>query len=73
VLSDRPEEGAEEAMILRVLHLGFEVRAELVLGDGEEVTVQLTRAEADALELAAGGIVWLHAPAGQRVTQASGS
>jgi sulfate transport system ATP-binding protein len=73
VLTDRPDGGAEEAMILRVLHLGFEVRAELVLGDGDEVTVQLTKAEADALELAAGGIVWLLPPAGQRVIQASGS
>jgi sulfate transport system ATP-binding protein len=60
-LTDRPGDGAEEAMVLRVLHLGFEVRVELVLGGGDEVTVQVTRAEADALELAGGDIVFLRA------------
>ena len=43
-LSDRPEDGWEEAMVQRVVHLGFEVRVELVRHDGEEVSVQLTRA-----------------------------
>lgn len=62
-LSDRPAEGAAEAMVLRVVHLGFEVRVELVLPDGEEVTAQLTRAEADALELAGGDIVYLRGAA----------
>ena len=62
-LSDRPEDGWEEAMVQRVVHLGFEVRVEVVRGDGEEVTAQLTRAEAEALEPHAGSIVWLRPPA----------
>ncbi len=59
IVLDRPEDGAAEAMVMRVVHLGFEVRAELVLADGDEVSVQLTRTEADALELKAGEIVWV--------------
>jgi len=60
-LSHRPEEGWEEVMVQRVVHLGFEVRVEVVRSDGEEVSVQLTRAEADLLEPEAGSIVWLNA------------
>jgi sulfate transport system ATP-binding protein len=52
-----PAPGSHEAQVTRVVHLGFEVRVELVLGDGEHVTAQLTRLEADQLELAAGDIV----------------
>lgn len=79
-LSVEPAEGAREAMVARVVHLGFEVRAELVLGEGEELAVQLTRDEAEQLELSDGDIVWVaHAGASdgaagdQRVSQASGS
>jgi sulfate transport system ATP-binding protein len=49
--------GSFEAQVARVVHLGFEVRTELVLGGGQELAVQLTRAEADELELAVGDIV----------------
>jgi sulfate/thiosulfate transport system ATP-binding protein len=56
-LSHEPRAGSHEAQVARVVHLGFEVRAELVLGEGEEVAVQLTRSEADELELAVGDIV----------------
>ena len=35
----------------RVVRLGFEVRAELLPADGPQFSVQLTRAEADELEL----------------------
>jgi sulfate/thiosulfate transport system ATP-binding protein len=62
-LSDRPEDGWEEAMVQRVVHLGFEVRVEMVRGDGEPISAQLTRAEAEALEPEAGSIVWLRPPA----------
>jgi sulfate/thiosulfate transport system ATP-binding protein len=55
--------GSFEAQVARVVHLGFEVRAELVLGDGEEIAVQLTRAEADELELASGDIVHVRSTA----------
>ena len=63
-LLDRPEEGAEEAMIMRVVHLGFQVRAELVRGNGDEVTVLMPAAEADELELRSGEIVWMRELAG---------
>ena len=54
-----PRDGALEAMVDRIVHLGFEVRVELALGDGTPLTVQLTRDDALALELAPGDIVWV--------------
>jgi sulfate transport system ATP-binding protein len=54
-----PVDGAAEAMIDRVLHLGFEVRVELTLGDGERTWVQTTRGRVEELELSEGAIVWL--------------
>ena len=64
-LSADPIDGGQEAMVARVLHLGFEVRVELLLGGGEQVTAQITRADAEALELAAGDIVWFRSPLGE--------
>lgn len=58
-VSSEPRSGALEAMVRRVVHLGFEVRAELALDDGSSLPVQLTREEAAALELAPGDIVWV--------------
>jgi sulfate transport system ATP-binding protein len=60
-----PTDGAEEAMIDRIIHLGFEVRVELTLGDGEKTWVQITKGQAQELELTDGEIVWLrpNAPA----------
>jgi len=46
-----------EALVERILHLGFEVRVELVRDDGEPLSVQLTRDDAELLELARGQIV----------------
>ena len=57
-----PDDGAVEAQVIRVVHLGFEVRVELELGDGAPVTVQLARHEAESLELAAGQIVYVRPP-----------
>jgi sulfate transport system ATP-binding protein len=54
-----PSDGAPEAMIDRIVHLGFEVRVELSLGDGESTWVQTTRGALEQLELAEGQIVWL--------------
>jgi sulfate transport system ATP-binding protein len=51
-------EGAEEAMIERVSHLGFEVRVELSMANGDHAWAQVTRAEAEDLELAQGQIVF---------------
>jgi sulfate transport system ATP-binding protein len=58
-LSADPGDGALEAIVTRVVHLGFEVRVELSLSGGEALSAQLTRSEADELEVAAGDIVWV--------------
>jgi len=58
-LAAEAEPDALEAMVSRVIHLGFEVRVELMLTSGEAVTAQVTRTEADELELGQGDIVWL--------------
>jgi sulfate/thiosulfate transport system ATP-binding protein len=47
----------EKATIVRIVGLGFEVRVELALGDGKEIWAQLTREEAEELELREGQIV----------------
>jgi sulfate transport system ATP-binding protein len=53
-------EGAVEAQITRIVHLGFEVRVELAVPDAAEpVVAQLTRHEALELELRRGDIVWV--------------
>ncbi|MFL6104686.1 MAG: TOBE-like domain-containing protein, partial [Actinomycetes bacterium] len=48
-----------EAMVERLVHLGFEVRADLLLGDGQRLQAQLSREDADELELAQGQIVFV--------------
>jgi sulfate/thiosulfate transport system ATP-binding protein len=48
-----------EALIDRIVHLGFEVRVELTLENGEQFSVQLTRDQVDELELAEGQIVFV--------------
>ena len=53
-----PAPEAEEAMIERVVNLGFETRVELLLADGEQLWAQMTREEADLLELSDGQIVY---------------
>ena len=54
-----PVPGATEALVERVVHLGFEVRIELATGDGRPLFAQLTRPEVDALELREGQIVYV--------------
>ena len=49
-----PDGRPTEAMIERIVHLGFEVRVELVLADGEHISAQVTRDEAEELELERG-------------------
>jgi sulfate transport system ATP-binding protein len=61
-----PNGSTKEAMIERVVHLGFEVRVEFTLPDGESAWAQLTREEADQLELRDGQIVFVR-PQRQRV------
>ena len=72
VLSPDPGEGGVEGMVARVVHLGFEVRVELTLGDGSAISAQITREEADALEPAQGDIVYVRTEA-PRVFSASES
>jgi sulfate transport system ATP-binding protein len=55
------EEDTEEAIVTDVQRVGFEVRVELALGDGEPVRALLTRDEATELELEPGRIVHLRA------------
>jgi sulfate/thiosulfate transport system ATP-binding protein len=54
-----PNGATREAMIERIVHLGFEVRVELVREDGAPLSVQLTRDEAERLELDRGQIVYV--------------
>jgi sulfate/thiosulfate transport system ATP-binding protein len=54
-----PNGHSREAMIERLAHLGFEVRVELVRDDGEPLSVQISRDEAQALELERGQIVFV--------------
>jgi sulfate transport system ATP-binding protein len=58
VLSTLPDAGTEEALVERVAYLGFEVRAQLVFGEGRRFDAQLTHDEAERLELAPGQIVY---------------
>jgi sulfate transport system ATP-binding protein len=52
--------GAARAEVVRLVRIGFEVRAELRSGtEAGNTTVQLTRGQADALDLRAGSTVWL--------------
>ena len=57
----QPAEDAVEAMIERIVHLGFEVRVELVCADASTTWAQLTRDACEQLELAEGQIVYVRA------------
>jgi sulfate transport system ATP-binding protein len=46
-------------MVERVVHLGFEVRVELMREDGQHLLAQLTQEEAEVLELERGLIVYV--------------
>jgi sulfate transport system ATP-binding protein len=54
-----PNGSTQEAMVQRLVHLGFEVRVELVRDDGEVLSAQLTREQVEALELLPGQIVYV--------------
>jgi sulfate/thiosulfate transport system ATP-binding protein len=54
-----PNGSTREAMVERIVHLGFEVRAELMRDDGQPLAVQLTRDQAEQLELERGQIVYV--------------
>ena len=50
-------EASEQAVVTRIVRLGFEVRVELLPPEGDLMTAQLSRTEADQLELVEGQIV----------------
>ena len=58
-LTLEPSDDHSEAMIDRIVHLGFEVRVELILADGSNITAQITRDEEERLELARDQIVYI--------------
>jgi sulfate transport system ATP-binding protein len=59
LLHEPSGDGSSEAMVERVVHLGFEVRVELVREDGQHLTAQLTQEQAELLELERGQIVYV--------------
>jgi len=64
-VSPLPRSDAIEAVVSRVVHLGFEVRIELELPGGEAARAQLTRAQADELGIEPEDIVYVKYPAAQ--------
>jgi sulfate transport system ATP-binding protein len=58
-LRDEPNGQTTAGRVERIVHLGFEVRVELRLEDGRELWAQVTRDEAEELELAPGGEVFV--------------
>jgi sulfate transport system ATP-binding protein len=60
-LSLEREDGADSAIVERIVHLGFEVRVELVRGDGEQLWAQITRDRCEELALQAGQTVFVRA------------
>jgi len=57
-----PDATSTEALVRRVVHLGFEVRVELTLPDGRDVWAQVTRDSAHELELSEGQILSVRLP-----------
>jgi sulfate transport system ATP-binding protein len=58
-----PDTTSVEALVRRVVHLGFEVRVELTLPDGRDIWAQVTRETAAELELEEGQILAARLPA----------
>jgi len=58
-LRAEPNGTTSEAMIERLVHLGFEVRVDLVLEDGQRLLAQVSREDAEQLELRSGQIVFV--------------
>jgi sulfate transport system ATP-binding protein len=56
------DSSATEALVQRVVHLGFEVRVELTLPDGRDIWAQVTRGSAEELELEEGQILPVRIP-----------
>jgi sulfate transport system ATP-binding protein len=63
LLDVEQREDGVEALVRRIVHLGFEVRVELTLQDGTEIWAQVTRDIAEQMELQEGQIVAVRMPA----------
>jgi sulfate transport system ATP-binding protein len=59
VIVPEAQEGAVEAQVARVVHLGFEVRLELETADDRGLAVQMSRGEVEQLEVGEGDIVYV--------------
>ena len=69
-LRRHPNDATAEAMVERLVHLGFEVRADLLLQDGQRAWAQLSREDAEELELATGQIVFVRPSRARRFADA---
>jgi sulfate transport system ATP-binding protein len=58
-VSLEPNGTTREAMIVRLIQLGFDARLELVAENGEQLAAQLTRDQVEAMELVPGQIVYV--------------
>jgi sulfate transport system ATP-binding protein len=58
-LRNEPNGQTTPGTVERVVHLGFEVRVELLLEDGRDCWAQVTREEVDELELVPGNSVFV--------------
>jgi sulfate transport system ATP-binding protein len=52
LIETSPTDGSAPARVNRLIHLGWEIQAELTLDDGQVVTAHLSRERFDALKLA---------------------
>jgi sulfate transport system ATP-binding protein len=59
VVTLEPNGTTREVLIDRLVHVGYEVRAELIRDDGEHLDLLISRDEAERLELAPGQIVYV--------------
>ena len=57
-LQHLPSDGAHEAMVERIAHLGFAAQVDLLLADGGALVIRLPGADADLLDLERGQTVW---------------
>jgi sulfate transport system ATP-binding protein len=71
-LRAEPNGITSEATVLRLVHLGFEVRVELEKDDGEVLSAQVTRETADRLGLETGGRIFVR-PTNERVFTEDGA
>ena len=61
------------ATVVRMVRLGFEVRVDALAGDGHDVWVQVTRAEANRLDLTPGAEVFLRPVADRALSLSAAS